>query len=73
MLRMETDFFMTRSDEMVDDVRSGRAATGVAEPFVTGKTFHNATWRMNTAISTQISPNSKDKHESGCFSDATAI
>ena len=63
MLWVETDFFMTRSDEVVDDMRARRAATGVAEPFVAAETFHDATRRMNAAISTQISTNS-EKQES---------
>jgi len=44
---------------MVDDVGTGRAATGVAEPLVAGKTFHDATGRMNTTIPAQISIYSK--------------
>ena len=59
MLWVETDFFMTRSDEVVDDVGTGRAATGVAEPLIAGKTFHDATGRMNTTIPAQISICSK--------------
>jgi len=63
MFGVETDFFMSRSDEVVDDVGTRGAATGVAEPFVAGKTFHDATWRMNTAIPAQISTDSRESGE----------
>jgi hypothetical protein len=54
VFRMETDFLVARANKVVDDVRTGRAATGVAEPFVAGKTFDDAAGRMDAAVTTHL-------------------
>jgi hypothetical protein len=52
VLWMETHFFVSGADEMVDDVGSRGRSTGVAEPFIAGETFHYAAGRMDTTVTT---------------------
>ena len=51
MLRVERDFFMSGTDEVVYDVGARRTATGVAEPFVARKAFDDAAGGMDSTES----------------------
>lgn len=46
---------MSSSDEMVDNVRRGRVATGTAKPLAARQALNNAARVMDTAISVRVS------------------
>jgi hypothetical protein len=47
---VKLDFFVSRADKMVDNMRRRPVATSTAKPFVAGKALDDAAWRMYTAI-----------------------
>jgi hypothetical protein len=47
---VKLDFFVARTDKMVDNMRRRPVATSTAKPFVAGKALDDAAWRMYTAI-----------------------
>ena len=48
---MELDFFVSRSHEMVDNMRRRGVAAGAAKPFATCKAFNHAARVVNSTIS----------------------
>ena len=47
---MQNDLFMFSAHEMVDDMRSGRIASGIAEPLSADQAFDDGGWRVNATI-----------------------
>ena len=63
MLRVERDFFVSRTDKVVYDVGARCAAAGVAEPFVAGKAFDDAAGRMDSTESVHHRSGSKTQNK----------
>ena len=51
---MKNDFLVFSAHKMIDDVRSGRVSSRVAEPFGTYKALDYRCWRMNSAVTRQV-------------------
>lgn len=49
--RVKLNFFVSGTDEMIDNVRGCAVATGTAKPLVAGKALNNGGWGMNSAVS----------------------